>query len=105
MKRQIRRRIKRNWDKIKCFRDCTGEVSIEDLPNTAVDFLFKVDYDLLLRYNLDMFRRWRLYPVLVVDGFFWQGLYYNVGLASDDWLVLRFDDDVFVEFGSGCFCR
>jgi len=98
MKRQIRRRINRKWDKIKCFSDCTGKVCIENLPNTAVEFLLKVDYDLLLRYNLDMFRRWRLYPVLVVDGFFWQGLYYNVGVASDDWLALHFDDDDFENF-------
>lgn len=86
MLRQVRRRIKRSWEKIPCFSNCTGKVSIDDLPNTAVDFIFKVSEDLLLRYNLDMFQRWRLYTVVVIDGFFFQGLHYNVGVASDWWL-------------------
>jgi hypothetical protein len=92
MFRQKRRRIKRSWDKIPCFSDCTGKISIDGLPNTAVEFLLKVSGDLLLRYNLDMFQRWRLYPVVVVDGFFWQGFWYNVGVASDEWLDEFFDE-------------
>ena len=75
MLRQKRRRIKRLWTKIRCFSDCTNKVTIEGLPNTAVDYLLKISEDLLLRYNLDIFQRWRLYPVVVVDGFFFQGHY------------------------------
>jgi glutaredoxin-related protein len=92
MKRQHRRRIKRSWDKISCFSYCTDKVTIDDLSNTAVEVLLKVSEDLLLRYNLDMFQRWRLFPVVVVDGFFLQGLYFNVELASDEWLDEYFGD-------------
>jgi hypothetical protein len=92
MNRRERRRIKFSWDGIPCFRDCTGKVTINALPNTAVEFLFKVSEDLLLRYNLDMFQRWRLYPVVVVDGFFFHGLYFNVGVASDWWLEYYFGE-------------
>jgi hypothetical protein len=95
MYRQERRRIKRSWDKIPCFSDCTDKVAIKDLPNTAVEFLFKVSEDLLLRYNLDMFQRWRLYPLVVADGFFLQGLYFDVGIASDEWMKDYFNDEHF----------
>jgi glutaredoxin-related protein len=93
MKRQQRRRIKRSWDKIPSFSDCTDKVAIDDLSNMAVEVLLKVSDDLLLRYNLDMFQRWRLFPVVVVDGFFLQGLYFNVGLASKEWLDEYFGDN------------
>jgi hypothetical protein len=114
MLRQKRRRIKRGWDKyqsiVNCVRDCsccermyscdcTEKVTIIALPNTSVDFLLKVSEDLLLEYNLNMFERWRLYPILVVDGFFFRddGLYFDIGLASDSWFELHFgeDDDIF----------
>jgi hypothetical protein len=65
---------------------CNSFASVDGLPNTAVDFQFKVSEDLLLEYNLDMFKRWRLYPVVIVDGFPFRGLSYNLGLASDGWL-------------------
>jgi hypothetical protein len=64
MKRQQRRRIKREWDKIPCFSDFTVIIDIEGLPNTAVDVFVKVSEDLMLQYNLDMFQRWRLYPIV-----------------------------------------
>ena len=95
MNRQQRRRIKREWDKISCFSDCTVKIDIEDLPNTAVDFFVKAGEDLLLRYNLDMFQRWRLYPIVVVDGFFCQGLCFDVGVASDEWMEDYFNDERF----------
>ena len=57
MKRQQRRRIKREWDKVPCFSDCTVIVDIEGLPNTAVEVFIKVREDLLLQYNLGMFQR------------------------------------------------
>jgi hypothetical protein len=92
MFRQERRRIKRSWDKIRCFSDCTNKVTVNALPNTAVDFLLKISEDLLLCYNLDMFGHWRLYPLLVVDGFFLQGLHFDVGVASDWWLDEHFGE-------------
>ena len=95
MKRQQRRRIKRNWDKIPCFSDCTVKVDIEGLPNTAVDVFIKVSEDLMLHFNLDMFKRWRLYPVVVVDGFAFRGLFYDVGVASDEWMEDYFNDERF----------
>ena len=96
MYRQKRRRIKRLWEKRRCFSDCTSKVTIDYLPNTAVEFLFKISEDLLLRYNLNMFRRWRLFPI-VVDGFFFQGLCFKVGVASDWWLDMYFGDDELIE--------
>jgi hypothetical protein len=98
MKRQERRRILKSWRKIPCFSVYNSFVSVDGLPNTAVDFQFKVSEDLLLEYNLDMFKRWRLYPVIVVDGFPFRGLFYNVGVASDEWLDEYFGDDDFEDF-------
>jgi hypothetical protein len=100
MKRQQRRRIKREWDKIPLFIDCTVKIDIEDLPNSAVDFFVKASEDLLLRYNLDMFQRWHLYPIVVVDGFFFQGLYFDVGVASDEWMEDYFNDERFENLDS-----
>ena len=100
MKRQVRRRIKRSWDEILCFECFAGGIRIDVLPNTAVDVFVKVSEDLLLQFNLDMFQRWRFYPVIVVDGFLFRGLYYSVGVASDDWLDQYFghDDSDFEHF-------
>ena len=95
MKRQIRRRIKREWDKIPCFSDCTDKIDVEELPHTAVDFFIKVSEDLLLRFNLDMFQRWRLYPIVMVDGVPFRGSFYVIGVASDEWMEDCFNDERF----------
>ena len=95
MKRQQRRRIKREWDKIPCFSDCTDKVDIEDLPNTAVDVFIKVSEDLLLQFNLDMFQRWRLYTIVMVDGFPFRDSFLAIGKASDEWMEDYFNDERF----------
>jgi hypothetical protein len=95
MKRQQRRRIKREWDKVPCFSDCTVIVDIEGLPNTAVEVFIKVREDLLLQYNLDMFQRWRLYPIVVVDGFPFRDSSFAIGVASDEWMEDYFNDERF----------
>lgn len=82
MLRQERRRIKRSWDKVPCFSDCTEGIAIDVLPNTVVEFFLKVSGDLVLEYNLDVFRCWHLLPLVVVDGFFFRGLCFDVGVAS-----------------------
>jgi len=86
LNRQIRRKIKRLWDKISCFSDCTDKVDIETLPNTAVDFFLKVSEDLMLQYNLSWFQRWRLYPVVMVDGLPFRDTFLNIGMTSDEWM-------------------
>jgi hypothetical protein len=93
MKRQVRRRIKRKWDKVPCFSCCTFIIDIEELPNTAVDFFVKVSEDLMLQYNLDMFKRWRLYPIVVVEGFPFRDSFLALGLASDEWMDDYFNDE------------
>src|SRR3989337_784418 len=95
MNRQIRRRIKRKWDKIPCFTDCSDKIDIEDLPNTAVDVFIKISEDLVLQYNLDMFHRWRLYPIVVVDGFPFRDSFCAIGVASDEWMEYYFNDERF----------
>ena len=100
MKRQQRRRIKREWDKIPCFSDCTDKIDVEELPHTAVDFFIKVSEDLLLRFNLDMFQRWRLYLFVVVDGFPFRILFLDVGVASDEWMEDSFNDERFENLSS-----
>jgi hypothetical protein len=95
MKRQQRRRIKREWDKIACFSDCTVIVDIEGLRNTAVDVFIKVSEDLMLQFNLDMFQRWRLYPIVMVDGFPFRDSFLAIGVASDDWMEDYFNDERF----------
>jgi hypothetical protein len=95
MKRQQRHRIKRLWDKVPCFNYCTVIVDIEGLPNTAVDVFIKVSEDLMLQYNLDMFQRWRLYPIVVVDGFPFRGSFCAIGVASDEWMEDYFNDERF----------
>jgi hypothetical protein len=95
MKRQKRRRIKREWNKIPCFSDCTSKIDIESLPNTAVDVFVKVSEDLVFQYNLDMFKRWCLYPIVMVDGFPFRDLFYDIGVASDEWMEDYFNDERF----------
>ena len=95
MNRQYWRRIKRQWNKVPCFSDCTVKIDIEGLPNTAVDVFVKVSEDLMLEYHLDMFQRWRLYPIVMVDGFPFRGLFYNVGVASNEWMEDYFNDERF----------
>jgi hypothetical protein len=95
MKRQQRRRIKREWDKVPCFSCCTVIIDVEGLPNTAVDVFIKVSEDLMLQYNLDMFQRWRLYPIVMVEGFPFRGLFYAIGVASDEWMDDYFNDERF----------
>ena len=94
MKRQQRRRIKRLWDKVPCF-SCTVIVDIEELPNTAVDVFVKVSEDLMLQYNLDMFQRWRLYPIVMVDGFSFRDSFFAIGAATDEWMEDYFNDERF----------
>ena len=95
MKRQQRRRIKRLWDKVPCFCDCTVIVDIEGLPNTAVDVFIKICEDFLLRFNLDMFQRWRLYLFIVVEGFPFRISFFDVGVASDEWMEDYYNDERF----------
>jgi hypothetical protein len=95
MKRQQRRRIKREWDKIPCLSDCTFKIDIEELPNIAVDVFVKVSEDLMLQYNLDMFQRWRLYPIVMVDGFPFRDSFCAIGVASDEWMKDYFNDERF----------
>ena len=95
MKRQQRRRIKREWDKIPCFSDCTGKIDIEELPNTGVDFFVKVSEDLMLEFNLDMFQRWRLYIIVVIDGIPFRSSFIAIGVASDEWMEDYFNDERF----------
>ena len=100
MNRQFRRRVKRKWSKIPCFSDCTLKIDIEDLPNTAVDVFIKVGEDLVLQYNLDMFQRWRLYLIVVVDGFPFRDSGFAVGEASDEWMDDYFNDERFENLNS-----
>jgi len=95
MKRQQRRKIKREWDKVPCFSVCTVIVDIEGLPNTAVDVFVKVSEDLMIQYNLDMFQRWRLYPIVMVDGFPFRDSFFAIGVASDEWMEDYFNDERF----------
>jgi hypothetical protein len=95
MKRQIRRRIKRSWDKVPCFSFCTVIIDIEELPNTAVDIFIKISGDLMLQYNLDMFKRWRLYPIVMADGFPFRSSFFAIGVASDEWMEDYFNDERF----------
>jgi hypothetical protein len=102
MLRQKRRRIQRSWEKIKCFTICTDKISLAEIPYTAVECDIKISNDMLFRFNLSMFKRWCFFPIVVVDGFFVQGLYYNIGVASDWWLDEYFGDDDFEGFR--CYC-
>jgi hypothetical protein len=94
VRRQQRRRIKRDWDKVPCFSFCTVRY-IEGLPNTAVDVFVKVSEDLLLQYNLSMFQRWRLYHIVMVDGFPFRDSFFAIGVASDEWMEDYFNDERF----------
>ena len=92
MYRQVRRRITREWDKLKCFTICTGKVTLDEIPYTAVDCAVKISDDTLFWFNLSMFKRWRLFPCVVVDGFIFRGLWYELGVASDEWLDEHFGE-------------
>jgi hypothetical protein len=87
--------MKREWDKVPCFSECSFKIDIEDLPNTAVDAFMKISENLLLEFNLDMFQRWRLYPIVVVDGFPFRDYYFAIGEASDAWMDDYFNDEQF----------
>jgi hypothetical protein len=100
LNRQQRRKIQHKWDKIPSFIDCTVKIDIEDLPNSAVDFFVKASEDLMLQYNLAMFQRWRLYPIVMVEGFPFRGLFFVIGLASDEWMEDYFNDECFENLSS-----
>ena len=95
MNRQQRRRIKRKWDKIPCFSDCTVKIDIEDLPNTAVDVFIKISEDFVFEYNLDMFQHWRLYLIVVIEGIPFRSSFIAIGVASDEWMEDYFNDERF----------
>jgi hypothetical protein len=108
MKRQVRRRIKRSWDKIPSIMDCEGrldfvklecfdKVFCPDLPYTAVDLMFKVREDFLLEYNVNMYKRWRLILCVVTDGESFRFMFFDIGVVSDEWLARYFDDDALLE--------
>jgi hypothetical protein len=42
-----------------------------------------------------MFQRWRLYPIVMVEGFPFRGLFYAIGVASDEWMDDYFNDERF----------
>ena len=70
------------------------------MPNTAVEVFVKVSEDLMLQFNLDMFQRWRLYPIVMVNGFPFRDSSYNVGVASDEWMEDYFNDERFENLDS-----
>jgi len=70
------------------------------LPNTAVDVFIKISEDLILHYNLDMFKRWRLYCIVMVDGFPFRDSFLDVGLASYEWMGDYFNDERFEDLTS-----
>ena len=70
------------------------------MPNTAVDVFVKVSEDLMLQYNLDMFQRWRLYPIVVVDGFPFRDSFLAIGVAYDEWMEDYFNDERFENLNS-----
>jgi hypothetical protein len=65
------------------------------LPNTTVYVFVKVSDDLMLQFNLDMFQHWRLYPIVMVEDFPFRGLFYVIGVASDEWMEDYFNDERF----------
>ena len=85
MNRQSRRRIKREWKKIPYYSDCTDKIDNEDLRNTLINFLYKINDNLLLQFNLDMFYRWRMYPIVVVDGLHFRDSFFDIDMPSIEW--------------------
>jgi len=77
------------------FTDCTDIFDIEDLPNTLAEFFLKVSDDLLLQFHLDMFYRWRLYPIVMIDGLPFRDSWQNIGVASIKWINDYFNDEQF----------
>ena len=89
-----------NYDTEKCLFLADIKIYIKDLRNTAVDVFIKISEDLVLEYNLDMFKRWRLYPIVVVDGFPFRGSPIAIGEASDEWMDDYFNDESYENLDS-----
>ena len=98
MHRQFRRRIKRKWDKIRCFVECSGKVNLDFLPYSICRYGFKCSSDMFVLIEADRFMRWIVHVFAVFDGFAHDEAIHSVmiGVVSDDWLK-RLNDDEAVE--------
>jgi len=89
MQRQARRRIEREWRKVKC--DVVFDLSISKsmfpkFQNGILDFFVKVDDSLAVRYVLSYFKSWYVMVYHVDRGFPCLLHFCRVGMASDRWL-------------------
>ena len=103
MYRQYKRKIKRMWDKIPCFTECSKKVELDNLPYSIYRYGFKCSSGLFILIEADRFMRWIVHVFAVFDGFVNDRTLYSImiGVVSDDWLK-QLNDDELVE---GLFAR
>ena len=99
MHRQFRRRIKRKWEKISCFVECSRRVELDFLPYSIYTFGFKCSSGLFVLMEVDRFMRWIVHVFMVFDGLVYDKALYSVmlGVVSDDWIKALNDDEAFEE--------
>jgi hypothetical protein len=98
MKRQIRRRIKREWDRVKVdvvYSVTHSKTLLEPVSFIMVDNFVKVDDCILFRCPLNFAQVWYGMVYLVIDGFPFSEILHigKVGVGSDAWLEMYFGQD------------
>ncbi len=99
MYRQYKCRIKRKWDKIRCFVECSRKVNLNFLTYGIYTYGFKCNSDLFVLFEINRFMRWIVHVFAVFDGFLCKRALYSVYLdsASDDWIAMLNDDELIEE--------
>ena len=99
MYRQHKRRIKRKWDKIPCFTECSRKVELDFLPYSIYTYGFKCSSCLFVLIEADRFMRWIVHVFIVFDGLVYDTALFSVmlGVVSDDWLKALNDDEAVEE--------
>ena len=99
MHRQFRRKIKRKWDKIPSFVECSGKVNLDFLSYSIYTFGFKCSSGLFVLMEVDRFMRWIVHVFIVFDGLVYDKALYSVmlGVVSDNWIEMLNDDEAVEE--------
>ena len=94
MQRQIRRRIEREWRKIRC--DVVFDLTISKsmfpkFRNGMLDFFVKVNDEVAVRYVLSYYLVWFGMVYHVEKGIPHLLYFWKIGVASDTWITEHFD--------------
>ena len=89
MKRQIRRRIEREWRKVKCdvvFDLAISRTMFPKFQNGMLDFFVKIGDEVAIRYVLSYYLVWFGVVYHVDRGIPYLLHYWKIGVAPEEWI-------------------